>query len=111
MLNFVQPGKVVTVPAPSAGANSGDPVLVGSLFGVAAYSAEAAAPLEIACVGVFDLPKNNVDTFAIGDVVYFDSTNKVVTATATNNKRIGTALLAALASDPTARVRLDGFAI
>lgn len=57
MKNYVQPGRSVTVSAPVGGALSGDGVMIGSLFGVAAFNAEAGEDLEIETQGVFDLPK------------------------------------------------------
>ena len=47
MKNYVQPGNVVTLIAP-ANVKSGDGVLVGSLFGVAAYDALIGAEVEVA---------------------------------------------------------------
>ncbi len=47
MKNYVQSGNVVTLAAP-ANVKSGDGVLVGSLFGVAAYDAPIGAEIEIA---------------------------------------------------------------
>ena len=108
MRNFVQPGDTVTVPAPSGGVTSGDGVLVGSLFGVAAYSAAEGGEVEITTVGVFDLKKAAGATFTIGAKAYYDATAKAVSATASGNKLIGAALRDANSSAPTARVRLDG---
>jgi predicted RecA/RadA family phage recombinase len=111
MKNFVQPGEIITVPAPTGGANSGDGVLVGSLFGVATYSAPSAAPLEIVTEGVFDLPKAATIAFAVGDRVYWDATANNATSTTTGNKWVGIATEAALGSAGTARVRLNEIAI
>jgi len=56
MKNFVASGEVLTVPAPSAVA-SGQPVLVGSIFGVALRAAASGEPVEIAMRGLATLPK------------------------------------------------------
>ena len=112
MKNFIQAGRTVTVPAPTGGALSSDPVLVGSLFGVAAYTAAQGAPLEIQTEGVFDLPKAASITFAIGDKVYFDPVAETVTSVATGGtKLIGQALAVAGSADTLARVRLPGMVI
>ena len=47
MKNFVQPGNTVTLIAPSGGVKSGDPLLVGSLFGVCATDALEGAEVEV----------------------------------------------------------------
>ena len=57
MKNFVQPGHALAVVAPSGGLVSGQAVLIGNLFGVAAYSALAGTIAEIVTTGVFTLPK------------------------------------------------------
>ena len=68
-------------------------------------------------MGVFDLAKDT-STFASGDAVYWDDTNKVATSTSAGNLVIGTAELAQASgtaapggaqADPTVRVRLNGF--
>jgi len=74
MKNYVQPGHVVTVTAPAGGVTSGDPILVGSLFGVCATDADAGAPVELAVSGVFEIPAADGATFAEGAAVYFDGT-------------------------------------
>lgn len=111
MRNFVQLGEVVTISAPAGGVNSGDPVLISALFGVATKSAPAGSPVELSMEGVFDLPKHSGDAFVIGDKVYFDATNKVVTSTAAGHAWVAVALAAAVGSATLARVRLNEVAI
>lgn len=111
MKNFVQPGETLTVTAPAGGAASGDPVLIGALFGVAAFSAAEGRQLEIVTEGVFDLPKEAGQAFAIGDKLYFDDTTKLLTSTATGNPWVATAVAEALASAATARALLIEIAI
>ena len=111
MKNFVQSGRTVTVPAPNGGAMSGDPVLVGALFGVAAYSAAQGFDLEIQTEGVFNLPKAATITFGIGDKVYFDPVAENVTSVTSGTKLIGQALAVAGSTDTLARVRLPGMVI
>ena len=107
MKNFIQPGNVVTLPAPVGGALSGQAVQIGSLFGVAAYTALQGADLEVEVVGVFELPKA-AGALAAGQKAYWDATNKVVTGTATGNVAIGAVVLAVASAALTVRVRLDG---
>ncbi|QYU68028.1 DUF2190 family protein [Leptolyngbya sp. 15MV] len=56
MRNFIQPGDSLAVAVPYAGGvTSGQGVLVGALFGVAAVDAAQNAVIEAATAGVFDL--------------------------------------------------------
>jgi predicted RecA/RadA family phage recombinase len=52
MKNCVQPGNTITLTAPYAVA-SGDGLLVGSIFGIAAGAAALGEPVETALTGVF----------------------------------------------------------
>ena len=54
MKNFVQPGNTITLTAPYAVA-SGDGLLVGSIFGIAAGAAALGEPVETSLVDVFDI--------------------------------------------------------
>jgi predicted RecA/RadA family phage recombinase len=107
MRNYVQPGNTVTLTAPTGGVASGDGVLVGTLFGVAAYDAAAGGEVEVELVGVFELAKAS-GAISEGQKTYWDATNKVVTTTATGNTLVGAAVRAAASGATTARVRLNG---
>ena len=107
MQNYIQPGDVVTVAAPAA-VSSGDGVLVGTLFGVAAFDADSAANVEIKTRGVFELAKNSAEAWTVGIAIYWDNTNKVVTSTSTSNTLIGKALAVAANPSGTGIVRLNG---
>lgn len=107
MKNFVQTGDKITVPAPGTVA-SGAGVLVGSLFGIAAYSATAGNPVEIVPEGVFDVTALQTDTGTVGAKMYWDDTNKRLTTTASGNVLVGALTAAKTSSDTTARVYLDG---
>jgi predicted RecA/RadA family phage recombinase len=111
MKNFVQKGNVVTVAAPSGGVVSGEMVLIGSLFGVAATTQAEGSPVELALTGVFDLPKVT-GAISVGAPIYFDvSADKVDDTHDTGtNLRVGIAVEAALEAAATVRVRLDGAA-
>lgn len=108
MKNFVKEGDVITVTAPYDVA-SGDGVLVGSLFGVAAYTAVSGAAVEIKPEGVFDIKALSTDTGNPGAKLYWDNTNKRLTTTASGNTLVGCIVeLAKANGDATARVYLDG---
>ena len=107
MKNFIQNGSVVTVPAP-ANVSSGGGVLVGTLFGVAAYSALSGADVEIKTDGVFDLPKTSAQAWTIGAAIYWDNSNKVCTTSSSDTTLIGKAMAVAANPSDTGRVRLNG---
>lgn len=107
MKTFIQPGKVLTVTAPYDVA-SGDGAQVGSIFGIAAFTALSGAVVELMTVGVFTVDKTSAQAWAVGDLIYWDNSLKVATTVATGNKLIGVAT--AVAANPTAtgEMRLSG---
>jgi predicted RecA/RadA family phage recombinase len=109
MRNFVQPGNVLTFPAPTGGCRSGEGVLVNAAFGVAAYNAAEGSEVECAVVGVYDLPKA-AGAVAFGAKLYWSAANKHVTTTASGNTLIGLAAASAAANAATVAVRLNGTA-
>lgn len=108
MKNYVQPGNTVTLTAPYAVA-SGDGLLVGAIFGVAAGTAALGEAVEAALTGVYDLKKVASQAWAAGDKVYWDNTAKEATKTTTSNTLIGVAVVAVAggAGDTIGRVRLN----
>lgn len=105
MKNFVQVGSTLTIPAPAAVA-SGDVLVIGDLHGIVAGDAAEDEPCDLVVVGVFTLPKVGADSFAVGDPVYWDATNKLVTSTATDNTHIGTAVKIAVSGSAAVEVKL-----
>ncbi len=108
MKNFVQPCNSLTLTAPYA-VTSGDGLLVGSIFGVAAGDAASGSTVEAALTGVFDLTKIGSQAWTVGAKVYWDDTNKRCTTVATDNTLIGVAVeaVAGGAGDTIGRVRLN----
>ena len=108
MKNYVQPGNTVTLTAPYV-VTSGDGLLVGSIFGIAAGDAAISEPVETALVGVFDITKVGSQAWTVGARVYWDDTNKRTTSVATSNTLIGVATetVAGGAGDTIGRVRLN----
>lgn len=106
--NFVQPGGIVTLTIPAGGLGSGDAYLAGALFGVAMTGGTEGNEDEFAMTGVFDLPKKGGDTPSIGAKLYWDSTNKHLTTTASGNTYVGVTLAAAGGADTIVRIRLNG---
>lgn len=107
MKNKIQKGDVISVIAPYA-VTSGQGVLVGALFGVAAGDATQGNPVEIDRTGVYSLAANTADTGAAGVKMYWDDTNRRLTTTATGSALVGALAVAKGGSDTTATVLLDG---
>lgn len=107
MKNFVQNGVNLTLPAP-ANVLSGEGVIVGSIFGVAAGGALSGEDVDLVTNGVFTLPKVSALAIAIGDKIYWDNTAKLVNKTASGNTLIGVAVTAAANPSGTVEVRLNG---
>lgn len=108
MKNYIQPGEIVTALAP-ADVASGDGVLVGTLFGVATTKALSGAEVELATVGVFELPKVTGQAWASAwAAIYWDNTAKKLTTTSSGNTKVGVNMKAQATNDAVARVRLNG---
>jgi predicted RecA/RadA family phage recombinase len=107
MKNYIQPGETITLTAPYA-VSSGGGALVGSIFGVAVGDVANGAQGEFRTTGVYSLAKETGAAWAVGDLIYWDNTEKRCTKTATSNKLIGVAVAAAASGDGVGRVRLNG---
>src|SRR5581483_3037258 len=108
MKNFIQRGEMITISAPTSGLTAGQGVLVGNLFGVAAKAAAEDESVEMATVGVYELPKLASAVIAAGARVAWDDTAKQVVLSGTGMVPVGIATLAAGNGMTTVRVRLDG---
>jgi predicted RecA/RadA family phage recombinase len=104
--NFVQPGRHITVTAPTGGVLSGDGVLIGTLFGIAQYDAAEGAEVEILTEGVVEIGKTSALAIGVGDRLFWDATNKVVNKTATAQVCVGVAVSAAANPSSTVKMKL-----
>jgi len=104
MQNYVQPGDAIAVAFPYQ-RNTGQPLQVGAaLFGVAKDTVASGSTGVMWREGVFSsLPKGTGtgDVTAIGDRLFWDNTNKVLTKTSTGNLAVGIALSVAAATGTT----------
>ena len=107
MKNYIKEGKTLSLLAPYT-VTSGSGLEVGSVFGVASNDAASGAAVEAMVEGVFTLAKNSAEAWTVGELLYWDDTNKYVTSTATSNKLIGVAAAAAANPSSTGQVRLNG---
>lgn len=110
MKTSIQNGDVITVTAPTGGVASGDGLIVGSLFGIAAVTADEGEAVEIATRGVYVLPKEPTAVIAVGAQVAWDATAKQIDLPGTGLYPVGIATEAAGNGITTVRVRLDGVA-
>ena len=111
MKNYVQPGDTITMTSPSGGLLSGDPVVIGNVFGIAAADAAQGDEVEIVTTGVFELAKS-AGAISEGAVVWFDASGGTIENTTLGGLfAVGVAVKAALDADATCFVRLDGTAV
>ena len=107
MKNQVQDGDVITVTAPYT-VTSGQGCQVGTaLFGVASHDAASGAALELQLEGVYDVTALSTDTAAVGDLLYWDNTNKRLTATASGNTLAGFAVAAAGSGVASVNIKIN----
>ena len=115
--NYVQPGDVLTLVAPSGGVVSGVGYKIGDhIFAVALQTAAQTESFEGKVRGVFEMPKATHDTtkaFAAGEAVFWDgSSNKRWDKTGTGFIS-GAAIVveAAASTAATCKVMLTGHAL
>ena len=107
MKTFIQSGDTLTLTAPYA-VSSGGGALVGSIFGIAVSDVASGASGEFAVEGVFTVAKTSALAISVGDLLYWDDTNKCVNKTSSAQKLVGTAVSAAANPSSTVSVRLNG---
>jgi len=105
MKNFVQPGNVIEVAAPTA-LSSGDGFIVGSLFLVAQGDALIGTQLNGGVEGVYDVAKLSTDAMSVGDKVNWDDTAKELKLAAGDLDGVATVVEAAIASTTSVKVKL-----
>lgn len=104
MINKIQTGDRIRITA-TVKVASGDFIMVGVIPAVAMTNAEVGEDFVADLKGVFEISKAT-DVVAQGEQLYWDSTNKVMTTTATNNTKVGPAFEAAASTDTTVLIRL-----
>lgn len=105
MKNFVQKGDALDLAAPYD-VLSGGGMKVGAIVAIAAAAAVSGATVAGYTRGVFDVTSDTGAAWAVGDVVYWDDTNKRFTKTTTSNTKAGIAVAAKLAGDTVGRIKL-----
>lgn len=109
MKNYIAPGDMFPFTASGADVASGDGVMQGSLFGVAAGDVADGESGVMKTTGVFELPKAASQAWTVGAKVYWTS-GGAATTTASGNTLIGVAYEAvgSGASETLGKVRLRG---
>ena len=95
MRNFLQRGDAIYVSAPAAGVLSGQGLLVGKVFGIASEDALPGVTFALWLKGAYSLPKAAAQSWNLGDELYWDNTNLVVSNVAGVGPKIGFAIAAA----------------
>jgi len=103
---FVQEGGRIDY-TPGGAVPAGEVVVQGDIVAVAKRPIAANEPGALDVEGVYDFAKNTGVAYTVGQILYWDDTNNVVTATASGNKQIGKVVRAAATTDTTVRIRLS----
>ena len=107
MQNFIQRGEALNVAAPNGGVVSGQPLVVGKIFGVVAETVPAGVSFALWRKGIYTLSKTNAQAWAQGDALYWDAANSVVTNVNSGALlAVGYAAAAAANPSPTGQVLL-----
>ncbi|MFN4125251.1 DUF2190 family protein [Pannonibacter indicus] len=107
MRNYLQPGDVLDLIAPTGGIVSGEAHLFGDLFGVAATTAGEGEKVPVKVSGVFMLPKVPANGLSEGQKVYWNEAEKKLTSTASGNTLVGHAVKAVAAGAAYAMIRVS----
>jgi len=105
MKNFVSEGKTLELAHTSA-VTSGEPILIGTVLGVALQAYDADQEGVFVMEGVFTLPAVSASVIAVGGACYWDDTAKKITATVSTNKLVGYAQVAKLATETEIQIKL-----
>ncbi len=109
MKNYIQAGDNITVIAPSGGTVSDGLYKVGAIIGVAATTEVAGDPVVLKTGGVFDLAKTSAQAWAVGDVLFMNTTTRILTnVSATGLVLVGLATEVATNPSATGACRLNG---
>jgi len=109
MKTFIQHGDCLTVIAPAGGTNSGELYKVGGIIGVAATTELAGAQVVLKLDGVFGLTKVSAQAWAVGDLIYMNTTSRSLTnVSATGLVLVGVATEVAANPSATGACRLNG---
>lgn len=101
-----QPGKVLTLTAPTGGVVAGTPYKIGSLFVIARTTAAQTLPFSGVVVGVHTLLKTSAQAWAEGDRLYWNAGTSLVSNLPADGMFIGFAVAAAANPSASGKVLL-----
>jgi predicted RecA/RadA family phage recombinase len=110
MNNYVQPGEVLKLTAPTGGVVSGLAYKIGSLVVIATVTADQTLPFSALAIGVVEVLKVSAQAWTEGLKIYWDNSAKLFTSTSGGNTLVGVAAKVAANPSSTGWVRLDGMA-
>lgn len=111
MKAFIHEGSSLLIKAPYE-VNSGDGLLIGGLFGVAKSWADEGENVEVAVAGVFELRKSESESWAVGDRIFWDCEERVLTRDESRGCMVGVAVENIGGQGaPTGRIKIMGVAI
>lgn len=103
--NYVGKGSVILHTA-AEDLSAGEAVLVGDCLGVALVDILTGVTGSVQIDEVWQIAKVSTDTFAEGQILYWDDTNSVLTDTASTHKRVGVCMEAAGNPSATCKIKL-----
>lgn len=95
----VQKGEVIDFVL-SEDVSVGDVIVSGNLVGVATVSGLAGETIGVKIEGVWEIKAKDADVIVVGNTLYFDTTDRVLTTTADGNKKAGVAITGKEANTP-----------
>ena len=110
MDNYVQPGEVIELTAPTGGVVKDVPVLIGALVVIPTVTAAQTVAFSALVVGVATVPKATGTAWTEGAKLYWDVADTEFNTSASGNTLAGVAAAAAASGDATGKIRLDGVA-
>jgi predicted RecA/RadA family phage recombinase len=108
MKNYVQPGEVLEVTAPTDGVVSGSCYKIGDLVVCATVDALETEKFNALLVGVIEHSKVSAQAWTEGAKIYFDNGTGLFTTTSGGNTLVGVSAEAADNPSATGLIRLDG---
>lgn len=110
MNSFVHQGLNVEIAAPYE-VQPGNGVLKGALFGISLSWAQAGESVEVSTVGVFDVERDPLENWQVGDRIYWNDVERRFTIDADKSVFVGFAVADSSGPDrPFCRVKLIGYA-
>ena len=111
MKNYVAPGEVVSLLAPSGGVTAGSGYKIGQIFGVATITGLVGETVPFLTEGIVSLPKVSNEPWAAGALIHFMPTSGLMTSVSTAGMLIGWAAGVTLNPSTTGLVKLNGVGV